>query len=134
VTPDRDGRRLRGEDGDVTATVILFPVVLLLVMLVVQFALAYHARSVVVGAAQDATRAAQAETGTEARGHAWAEDLTTVYAGGLLHHVAIDVDRGVTQVTTRVSAEVASVVPGVHLHVTGTAAGPVERFIPQDQR
>jgi Flp pilus assembly protein TadG len=125
---------MRGEDGDVTTTVLLFPLVLLLLSVVIQFALAFHGRSVVVAAAQDAARAAQTETGTDALGAQKAEALTGVYANGLLHDVTIDVDRAAGNVTARVSAEVASIVPGLHLHVSGTAAGPVERFIPADER
>ena len=83
---------------------------------------------------QDAARAAQTETGTDALGAQRAEALTGVYASGLLHDVTIDVDRAAGNVTARVSAEVASIVPGLHLHVSGTAAGPVERFIPADER
>ena len=129
-----DRTRGHGEDGDVTTTVLLFPLVLLLLSVVIQFALAFHGRSVVVAAAQDAARAAQTETGTMAAGDQRAERLTSAYADGLLHDMTIDVDRAAGQVTARVSAEVASIVPGLHLHVTGTAAGPVERFVPADQR
>ena len=127
-------RRLQAENGDVTTTVVLFPLVMLLLTVVIQFALAFHGRSVAIAAAQDAARAAQVETGSEALGRQRAERLTSVYAGGLLHGVTIDVDRSVDGVSARVSAEVSSIVPGLHLHVTGTAAGPIERFIPADER
>lgn len=126
--------RLRGEDGDVTTTVLLFPLVLLLVTVVIQFALAYHAKSVATAAAQDAARIAQAETGTEEGGSATATRLLSAYAGGLLDNVTVDVSRTTNRVTARVSGEVASIVPGMNFRVSGTSSGPVERFRREDER
>ena len=56
--PDALNRRLRDDRGEVTATVIVVPVVLLAMLLVVQFGLAYYARQVLAGAAQDGAAAA----------------------------------------------------------------------------
>ena len=45
------------DPGEVTATVLMIPAIILTVLFVVQFALAYYARSVLAGAAHDGATA-----------------------------------------------------------------------------
>ena len=76
-------QRLRGERGEaVTETVLLVPVLLLLIMLVIQFGLWYHAEHVVQAAAQEGARAARAEGATAEDGRARAEQFVTTTGGG----------------------------------------------------
>lgn len=125
--------RGQGERGDVVEAVILTPVLLLLVFVVVQGALVFHARSVVTAAAQDATRAAQVENSTAAAGQAAGAQILSG-SSNLLVGETISVSRGVDQVTTTVSAEVTSVVPFWSPSVRAVVSGPIERFRPENER
>jgi Flp pilus assembly protein TadG len=113
----------------------VFPVVLTLLMLVLQFALAYHGRAVLTAAAQDGNRAAQAAAGDEAAGEDEAAHVVAESAGSLVKdlHIDVDVSPDGREVTTNVSGDVVRLVPipGLHLHVTASASGPTERFRPE---
>ncbi len=121
------------ERGDVVEAVVLTPLILLLVLLVIQGALIFHARSVVTAAAQDATRAAQVENGTGAAGQAAGGQILAGSAN-LLINESISVNRGVDQVTTTVTAQVTSLVPFWNPTVESVVVGPVERFRPENER
>ena len=125
------------EQGSVTATTLVFPVLLLLVLLVVQFALAYHAKTIVTAAAQDAARATERNAGDLAAGRAAAQQVLDDDARNLLGHSRIDVtvDAG-DNVTARVTAQVTALIPipGLRLEVSGRAGGPTERFRPEGRR
>ena len=127
--------RVRGESGSVTAAVMVFPLLLMMVMLVIQFALAYHSKAVLTAAAQDGTRAAQAAAGDVDAGTAEAAAVVADSAGSLIDNLDIDVALSTDGdiVTTSVAGRVVSLVPipGLRLRVTGTASGPVEQFRPE---
>jgi len=125
---------MRSEDGSVTATVIVFPTLLLLVLLVVQFALAYHARNVVTAAAQDAARAAEHAQGDVTAGRQAGNAVIDDDARHLLDNVTVDVSSpDGTTVAVTVAGDVATLmpIPGFHPHVTGHAGGPIEQFRPE---
>ena len=111
---------------------MVFPLLLMMVMLVIQFALAFHSKAVLTAAAQDGTRAAQAAAGDIDAGAAEAAAVVAANAANLVDDLDIDValspDGDV--VTTRVTARVVSLVPipGLRMRITGSASGPVERF------
>lgn len=127
-------RRLRvDERGEVTATVILVPVVLILVMVVIQAGLTFHARSVVTAAATDAARTIQAEAGTEQDGRAVADQLLAGSAG-LLVDPQVDVLAGGGEVEVVITAKVSSLVPFWDPTVQGRASGPIEQFRPEGSR
>jgi hypothetical protein len=108
------------------------PVVLLTVMVVVQLALAYHARQVVTAAAQDAALAATAQGAAADTADTTARHVLDGAGAGLLRNpnVAVTADPDRVQVT--VSGTVASVVPGLEFTVTGTSDSPTERLRPQE--
>lgn len=108
---------------------IVFPVVLLIVMLALQFGLYLHAAQIAEAAAQEAVEAAQAEPGGVDTGYAAARSLLSEL--GALRTPRIDVRRTATTVTSRVTGRAQQVVPGFATAVSGTAQGPVERFIPE---
>lgn len=124
--------RCDGARGSVTVTVTVFPVVILLVLLVFQLALAYYAKLVVVAAAQDGLRAAQVQQGDVAAGEKVAREVVAESSGNLLSALSVRVTSG-DPLTSRVTGDVAAIVPipGLRLTVEGSAAGPVERFRPQ---
>ena len=125
----RVGGRLRGDGGySVVEVVITFPVLLLLVMLVVQFALLWHGRHVAEAAAQDGLRTARGYAATAELGQQDAQSYLAQVAPRLLLAPTVDVQRTRTTVTVHVHAGVLSIVP-LGLDVDETAVGPVERFI-----
>ncbi len=122
-----------GEDGySVLEAAVTFPVLVLLVMLVVQFALLWHGRHVAEAAAQDGLRSARGYASTGALGQQDAQNFLAQVAPRLLLQPVVDVQRTDTTVTVRVTASVLSIVP-VGLAVQETAAGPVERFVGPDR-
>ena len=123
-----------GERGDVTTTTLVFPVVLFTILVVVQFALAYHAKSVATAAAQDAARLIQQEGGTTDSGAARAQAFLDEHGASILDDVSITVDADADQVRVEVRGTVVDLVPGVDLRVSGVADGPRERFRPDGER
>lgn len=126
--------RARDERGEITSTTLIFPVLLVVILMSVQFALAYHAKSVATAAAQDGARAAQAEDGTVDAGRAEAVSFVADNASRLLRDVTVTVDADNDTVHVEVQGYVAGVVPGLEMHVTGVADGPVERFRNETER
>ena len=121
--------RLRCDAGySVLETAITFPVLLLLVMLVVQYALLWHGRHVAEAAAQGGLRSARTFGATAGLGERDALSYLRQVAPHLLNRPEVQVDRTPTTVTVRVRAQVLSIVP-LGLTVEETAAGPVERFV-----
>ena len=115
-----------------TATVVLVPVVLMAVLLVVQFGLAYHARQVLAGATQDGAAAAARVDAAPSEGTALAEQLIDAAAGNLLHEVAVSFDSADGTVRVQASGRVVSLLPfvdGVSVRAVSTAK--VETFDPQ---
>ncbi len=122
-------RRLRVEDGDaVTETVIVVPVLLLLIMVVVQFGLWYHAEHVVQAAAQEGVRAARALDGTPEGGKERARRFLAVTDASLIEEPAIQVSRDDRQAAVEVTGRAVAVIPGLHLAVHGRAMSATESF------
>lgn len=122
-------RRLRGEEGDaITETVFLVPVLLLLIMVVVQFGLWYHAEHVAQAAAQEGVRAARAQGATSDDGKTRTEQFLAATGASIIDGPAIVATRNATQASVRVSGTVVAVIPGLRLDVHGEAASPTEEF------
>jgi Flp pilus assembly protein TadG len=126
-------RRCRGERGS-TSTAIVMPVLLMMIWLVLQFALAAHAKHLVTAAAQDsATAAARLDAGS-ASGEAVANDLIAQSGGGVTRNVAIATSRTGDVVSVTVEADVVRVVPFLDLHVSATASASIEQFESEAER
>lgn len=124
-------RRPHADDGySVVEASITLPVLLLLTMLVVQWALIWHGQHVAEAAAQDGLRAARGYQATAASGQTATENYLQAVAPRLLTSPRVDVTRTSTTVTVHVHASVPSVLPGSGFDVDETASGPVERFVP----
>jgi hypothetical protein len=131
---DERRRAAPGRDrGEVTGSVILLPVVVTMVFLVIHAALVYHARSIMAAAAEDGARAAQAEGASAATGRAVALEVLDS-SSGLIPHPLVEVERTAADVRVTVSAPVRGPIPWFHPTVRASAGGPIERFIPEDQR
>lgn len=111
---------------------ILFPAFLLLIMLIVQYGLWYHAKQVADTAAAEAIDAAQTPTGTAEDGHAAA--LSFLSSAGNLDNVTIDVQRGLDTVIVEIAGSAPRLVPGFSWGVTARAESVVERFVSENER
>ncbi|HWL41525.1 MAG TPA: TadE family protein [Ilumatobacter sp.] len=133
TVPARAARRARGDQGVTTVQVaVLFPAVLFLLVLIVQFGLWWHAKQVANGAAAEAVAAARTPAGNEAAGEQAAFDYLS--EAGNLTRVTVVVDRDIEAVTVTVTGNAPRLVPGFAWGVTAVSQAAVERFIPADQR
>ncbi len=128
-------RRLRGEAG-VTSTevAIVMPVMIIVVMLVFQVGLFWHAKQAADVAAEEGVDAAQVATATEADGHAGAN--TVLSQAGNLRDTNVQVTRDLATgvVTVTVTGNAPSIVPFGSWTVSSQAHGSIERYIPPGQR
>jgi Flp pilus assembly protein TadG len=119
----------RGDRGAVTTQLVLVvPALLLIALLVVQFALVWHARHIAQYAAQRALAAARVEDGTAADGRTQARRSLAALGSRVLTAPSVTVERTAAQATVRVHGTVMPVVPGLTLHASGIASGPTERI------
>lgn len=122
-------RRLRGDRGDATVEAVLaVPVLLLLVLLVIQFGLYYHAAHTAEAAAQEGVRAARLEGASAADGENRATAFMVDAAPTLVHDVRILATRDTETARIEVRGTVHAIVPGISLSVHAGAESPVERF------
>jgi Flp pilus assembly protein TadG len=124
-------QRLRGDRGAVTVElVIATPLLLLILLAIVQFALWSHATHIAQAAASQGLAAARVQNGTAAAGSASAQQMLDQLAQGPLTDASVSADRTATSASVRISGTATSVIPFLTLPVHAEAAGPVERFVP----
>jgi Flp pilus assembly protein TadG len=124
-------QRLRRERGDATVEAVLaVPVLLLVILTIIQFALWYHASHTAKAAAQEGVRAARVEGGTATDGRARATDFMARAVPTLIEGVTITASRDDDHTRVEVRGTLRSLVPGLHLTVAAEADSPVERFRP----
>jgi Flp pilus assembly protein TadG len=121
----------RAQRGSATVQAVLVtPALLVMLMLIVQFGLAAHARSVAQSAAQLGAAQARRFDGSAAA----AREATTRYLHDLgptiVADPAVSASRTAATATVVVTGSVISVVPFLHLPIRESAAGPVERYVP----
>ncbi len=119
------------DDGSVTIELsILFPALLLLVTLLVQYGLWFHARSVALAAAQQGAAAAAAYQAPAGAGVDSATAFVAAHGSQtLLDASATQTAQGAGTVVVEVSGRSVSLVPGMPGPVVAqSAAAPVERF------
>lgn len=122
--------RRRDERGAGTVELVLAtPLLLLMLLGIVQFAVWSHATHIAQAAAAHGLAAARAMGGTAADGHAGAAQVLDQLGDGPLVAPEIDVARGPTTVSVRVAGTASQVVPFLQLPVRAEAAGPVEQII-----
>jgi len=131
---DRDRRcsRAGGSTGDegssVVEAVLVVPVVMLLLLVAVQFALWMHASQVVQLAASEGDRTARSAGGGPAAGIATARRVVTGPGSDVLQAaVSTAVLPGDSQLL-RVSGTAVSVLPGLTFPVSASAVGPIQQF------
>lgn len=124
-------RRLDDDRGSVSAElVIAVPLLLLMLLLIVQFAVWSHASHIAQAAASQGLSALRSQDGTEQVGSARAQQLLDQLARGPLTGTSVTSSRGPETASVRISGTATSVVPFLSLPVAAEATGPVERFVP----
>lgn len=120
--------RLRDERGEATTEMVLIvPVLMLLVFMVIQFGLWYHANQVAEAAAQEGVRTARMEDGTQGAGRSRAESFMA-QNGAMVEDTSVTVTRTDETARVEVNGSIASLVPGLTFPVHAEAESPVERF------
>ncbi len=126
-------KRRRHEQGlTSTELAVVMPVLIALVLVPFQVALWWHARQVADAAAREAVDAAQVATATEADGIRAAQRFLD--AAGNITEPEVTVTRTTETVSVEVTGRAPRLLPGFDWQVSAHAGGPVERFIPEDER
>ena len=110
----------------------MIPVVLLALLFVVQFALAYYARQVLAGATQDGAAAAARQGSTTGEGTALTDQLIGEAGGSLLTSHTTNATIATGTITITSTGKVVTLLPfmgGITVRASGTAK--VETFEPQ---
>jgi Flp pilus assembly protein TadG len=131
----RLGRAATGGDGErgqaVTEAAIAFPVLLLVAIGLVQFALFAHASNVVTGAVQDGARVAAAEDRTLDDGVVYAQALLQAGLGRSARDVALSAVDGGEVVVVEAQGRLRAIIPwvaDVTLPLKARAVMSKERF------
>ena len=125
----RRGARAFDERGAVSAElVIATPLLLLLIMGVIQFALWQHATHVAEAAAQQALSVGRLQGETAAAGAAEGEAVLRQVGSGVLSDPAVSATKTNATTTVVVTGRAVSVVGFFDLPVKAVASGPSEAF------
>ncbi len=125
------GDQPASERGSVTASMIIFPTVMLAIFLGVHFSLVLHGRNVANAAAQDAVQAAQLQFATGGNGTQAARNTLALFPG--IRDAQISVTPGLNTITVTIKGEVATPIDGFN-DVEVTKSGPIERFYFESER
>lgn len=126
---ERPAGRAEAEEGSTAVElVILTPLMFLLVLLIVQFALFLHARQVVTAAAEQGVRSERLSRAGGGEGAQTALAFTARVGGKAVTGANAQVARGADAVTVNVSGEGQSIIPWMHLTVTGTSSGSIDQW------
>lgn len=122
-------RACRDQRGSGTAElVIVMPVLFLLFLSIVQFALYMHAAHIAQAAAAQALSAARVSGGSAGAGTAAGQQVLAQLGKGPLREPSVRAQRGADQASVQVRGKAVSVIPFVTLAVRAEAVGPVEKF------
>jgi len=122
--------RRRADGGYSTVeAVITLPVIIIMTMLVVQFALLWHGRHIAHAAAEEGLRAGRGHQSSAGAGERQADKYLQALAPRMLTRTQVTASRNTETVTVRVQAHVLSVIPFGSFNVDESASGPVERFV-----
>lgn len=125
----RAGNRAADEAGSASAElVVATPLLLLLVLGVIQFALWQHASHVAQAAAQQGLAVGRVQGGSEQSATAQATALLDQTGSGVLVHPSISTSRDALTTTVVVSGQAEGIIPFLSLPVRSIAAGPTERW------
>ncbi|MDL4776117.1 MULTISPECIES: TadE family protein [Thermomonosporaceae] len=126
--------RGRGDQGASSMEwALLTPIIILVLLAVVQFAMVYHARHVALAAAQSGARVAR----TQPEGGGWRDEAVAKATGdvrkigpNLLGGLRVAAGEEGDQRWVQVSGEAVKVIPFMSFHVEQRSEGPIECFRP----
>jgi Flp pilus assembly protein TadG len=122
-------RSCRAERGAVTAQIVIAtPVLLLMILLIVQFAVWSQATHVAQAAAAQGLAAARAAGGSSSNGQAEAQQVLAELDTGPLTGSRIQSTRSADSASVTITGTAEVVVPFLHLRVHAETVGDVERF------
>jgi hypothetical protein len=125
--------RLGGDRGAGTAEVVIaVPLLMLLILLIVQFAIWEHASAVAQATAEEALAVARVQGGSAAAGQQRAAQVLGQAGSAVLVGPQVSITRTAASATVQITATAEQVLPfpGIRLPIKITVAGPVERFVP----
>jgi Flp pilus assembly protein TadG len=108
--------------------VIATPLLLLLVALVLQLGVLYHAQNVVTAAAQAGLAQGRTETGTADAAKSDALEFIAAAAPDFITKPSAKAELDDDRLTVEVAGDAYAILPGLKLHVAGRASAPRERF------
>ena len=121
-------RQQRPQAGSVSLQlVIATPALLMLMLLIVQFALWQHAQHIAEAAAQEAVAATRVAGGSQMAGSTAAQAVLEHVGGAVIVGADVQVVRTATLARVEVLGHAVAVVPWVPLPVHAVAAAPIER-------
>ena len=119
------------QQGGATVEVVLAtPLLLLLLLGIVQFALWQHAVHIADAAAQEGASTARLRGGTAAAGAARTRQFLAQLGPTILVHPQVSVHRDANTARVEVRGQALMLLPGLHLPVRVVAQGSVEVFRP----
>jgi Flp pilus assembly protein TadG len=122
---------LGGDRGGATVEfVIAVPVLMLMILFIAQAAVWMHATHVAQAAANRALDAGAAYGANATQGQNAGDQTLATLGSGVLKDPHVTVTRTATDVHVDITGTAATVVPGIRWTVHASAAGPVERFVP----
>lgn len=107
------------------------PVLLLMLLAIVQFAMWSHATHIAQAAAAQGLSVTRVQSGTETAGESRAQEVLNDLGQGPLAESNVDASRTTTAATVEVTGVASSVIPFLRLPVHATATGATERFEPE---
>lgn len=121
-------RRRRDDRGALSIEFLLIMSALILVfMLMLQYAVKAHAQRVARAAAEEALAAATAYDGTAAAGESAGK--RTLDDLGILSNAAVDAQRGSSTASVTVRGDAEQLIPFLSVRVSVQLEGPVESFV-----
>lgn len=124
-------RRREGGDagGSPLEFVIGFPLVLLMLMVIIQFAVFHHARHIAEAAAQEGARAARQNSGSSTSAETTARRYLDELGSDFVISAAVTVTHPDTQtVRVRIRGRAPQLVPFLRLRLDQSSQGAIEEF------
>ncbi|MEU6720739.1 TadE family protein [Nonomuraea sp. NPDC046802] len=107
---------------------LVYPAILLLVLLTMNTALWFHARTLAMAAAQEGLRAGRSHGSSPSAGQTTAERFIHQAGGSFLTHPKVAVTRDTDTLEISVSGQAITLVPLLTLTVTQVARAPIEKW------
>ncbi|MGH9210546.1 MAG: TadE/TadG family type IV pilus assembly protein [Acidimicrobiales bacterium] len=133
--PSRIPDALSDNGSSATSVALVFLLLMVMLSVIVQYGLNYHAHQRAAGAADRAVSVARWPDADEADGVA--AGMVFLEDSDLLTDPNIDVDEGPDEVIANVHVEISpgnSLVPFATWEITAEASAPVEQFVPEPER